>query len=361
MTYLFFVQGEGRGHLSQAITLKEKLEKNGNRVLAMVIGLDSRNQIPAFFKERVNIPLLRIDSPGFSVDGNKQGINLSSSVIRNLVKLPIYLKSLSQIKKIIKDFNPDILVNFYEVMAGNYYRFYNDHRPLFSIGHQYFIHHPNFKFPAGKPLSKLFFKIYNRLNAPQKSTRIALSFTAENDITAKKLFVCPPLIKNAIKNKPSRNGNFLLTYILNPGYSQEITNWSQKHPGIKIEAFWSGSKQEKTIISPSLTFHRLSGSKFIELLSSCHAYASTAGFDSISEAAYLQKSILMVPTKHHFEQKCNAVDADRAGLALSSQNFNLDLVSDEKNNQKNTLALQKFKAWVDNNDDKIVSILEKRL
>jgi len=361
MTYLFFVQGEGRGHFSQALTLKEKLEKRGHRVLAIIVGLDRHNKIPTFFKEQIDVPLFKIASPGFVTDRRQQGIKIGTSIIKNLILLPFYLNSLKQIKNIVTHFNPDALVNFYEIMAGNYCRFHQEKRPLFSIGHQYFIHHPHFHFPKGQALSKFFFKLYNNLNAPQKSVRIALSFTAEKDLTDKKLFICPPLIKSAIKNQTPENKNFILTYILNPGYSQEITNWSQKHPEIRIEAFWSGSEQEKTIISPSLTFRRLSGPKFIELLSSCHAYASTAGFDSISEAAYLQKSILMVPTKHHFEQKCNAVDAGRAGLALSSQNFNLDLISDETNNQKNTPALQKFKAWVDNNDDKIVSILEQRL
>ena len=36
----------------------------------------------------------------------------------------------------------------------------------------------------------------------------------------------------------------------------------------------------------------------------CKAYASTAGFESVCEAMYLGKPILMVPA--HIEQDCNA-------------------------------------------------------
>ena len=40
----------------------------------------------------------------------------------------------------------------------------------------------------------------------------------------------------------------------------------------------------------------------------------------------------MVPTKNHYEQLCNAVDAGRANLAVSDVYFNIDLII---NNTKN--------------------------
>ena len=35
MKFLFIVQGEGRGHLTQAITLEEILRRNGHEVVAV--------------------------------------------------------------------------------------------------------------------------------------------------------------------------------------------------------------------------------------------------------------------------------------------------------------------------------------
>ena len=46
---------------------------------------------------------------------------------------------------------------------------------------------------------------------------------------------------------------------------------------------------------------------FLEYMAGCKGYATTAGFESVCEAMYLQKPVLMVPT--HIKQECNALDA----------------------------------------------------
>ena len=38
MKVLFIVQGEGRGHLTQAITLEEILRRNGHEVVEVLVG-----------------------------------------------------------------------------------------------------------------------------------------------------------------------------------------------------------------------------------------------------------------------------------------------------------------------------------
>lgn len=57
-------------------------------------------------------------------------------------------------------------------------------------------------------------------------------------------------------------------------------------------------------------------------MSGCRAYASTAGFESICEAIYMGKPVLMVPA--HIEQECNAYDAMCAGAGIISTSFSLD-------------------------------------
>ena len=57
-------------------------------------------------------------------------------------------------------------------------------------------------------------------------------------------------------------------------------------------------------------------------MAGCSAYASTAGFESICEAMYLGKPVLMVPA--HIEQDCNAHDAVRSGAGIMSDSFELE-------------------------------------
>ena len=60
---------------------------------------------------------------------------------------------------------------------------------------------------------------------------------------------------------------------------------------------------------------------FLNAMAGCRAYASTAGFESICEAMYLGKPVLMVPA--HIEQDCNAYDAMKAGAGIISDSFDL--------------------------------------
>ena len=359
MKYLFFVQGEGRGHFTQALTLQEKLESRGHKIVAIVVGANNGGEPPRFFQEQIHAPLFLISSPNFAVDKKGQGIKILPSILLSLKQMPQYLQSYRKIKTIINDCQPDVLVSFYEPLAGIYYRLAPDKRPLFCLGHQYFVEHPSFKFPPRRHLSRWFFKFYNRLTAPGRSTKIALSFLEASDQIAKKIIVCPPLIRRVIREQKPVDDDFILIYILNAGYSEKIIEWSSSHPGVKIEAFWNHPEAEETMINPDLIFHHLSGEMFIQRLAACRAYASTGGFDSISEAAYLQKPILMNPTKNHFEQKCNAVDAARAGLAIATDDFDLSLIASKSTKTQSLISLHQFKDWVDCYDDKIVDCLEK--
>ena len=358
MTYIFFVQGEGRGHLTQALTLKTKLEERGHKILAVMAGSEPGFELPAFFEEQFKNKLTKIFSPKFVIDKHGQGINMPASIIRSIKNLPRYRQSLKQIRQAVKELNPDAIINFYEPLAGIYYRYYRDRRPLFCVGHQYFVEHPAFEFPVGRFSDRFQLKLYNRLTAPRRGRRIALSFTSEKDLDVRRLFVCPPLIRQELKRQKPLTGDFVLAYLLNDGYSREIIDWSKKNPGTKIEAFWNKPDSETTILNENLIFHNLHGEKFMNRLANCAAYISTAGFESIAEAAYLGKTIIMVPTKNHFEQKCNAKDAGRAGIALTSDHFDLSsIIKKEKTHSDSALCV--FKKWVDDNDDKILNILEK--
>ena len=49
MKVLFIVQGEGRGHLTQAITLEEILRRNGHEVVEVLVGKSNTRRLPGFF------------------------------------------------------------------------------------------------------------------------------------------------------------------------------------------------------------------------------------------------------------------------------------------------------------------------
>ena len=50
MKFLFIVQGEGRGHLTQAITLEEMLLRNGHEVVEVLVGESSSLSVARVFQ-----------------------------------------------------------------------------------------------------------------------------------------------------------------------------------------------------------------------------------------------------------------------------------------------------------------------
>ena len=341
----------------QALTLKEKLNKNNHQVVAVITGRN-KHSLPQFFKDEIEAPVFFIDSPVFILDKDGAGIRTVASFIDSLKRSPLFFKSLKEISKIIKEFSPDALISFYEPLAGIYVRLYRDKRPLFCIAHQYFISHSSCLFPEKSAAEQKMFKFFNSLNAPQRSVKIALSFTKELDAPDQNLFVCPPLIRSAIMSEKPKTDDYILVYLLNSGYFEEIADWSRRHPEVVLEAFTTNFIPPEKQPGSRLTWHQLSGKKFIDRLSSCRAYVSTAGFDSIAEAAFLGKNILMVPTKNHFEQACNAVDAKRAGLAIYAKNFDLNLIINDKKTHSNQ-SLRAYQEWVLKSSNKIIDILEQ--
>ena len=47
--FILAVQGEGRGHMTQAITMYEMLIEQGHTVCAVILGASERRQAPPFF------------------------------------------------------------------------------------------------------------------------------------------------------------------------------------------------------------------------------------------------------------------------------------------------------------------------
>lgn len=357
MKYLFFVQTEGRGHLSQALCLAKMLRQDGHEIIGVIANDNPIRKIPDFFVSEINCPIHLIKSPYFLINKQGTGINFRRSIVFNLSRFFLYAKSLKKISSLYKEYKPDVVINFYEPLAGIYNLFHTHPTPCFSVGHQFFVEHPAFNKPAGHLLDYLFLAFYNHLISFNSKARLALSFTEEADCLNKKIIVCPPLIRTEAKNLIPKQEDFILSYVLNSGYFEEIKDWAASHPNQKIEAFWDKKNEPETsFFGQNLIFHQISGEKFLNLLRDCSTYISTAGFDSICEAAYLQKNILMVPTKNHYEQLGNAYDAVRAGLATMDTFFNIDLAL-EKQKTRQDNSSRAFKNWVDTKSDKILKVI----
>ena len=65
MKILFIVQGEGRGHLTQAISMERLLRSNGHEVVEVLVGKSESRRLPGFFIRNIQAPVKQFISPNF--------------------------------------------------------------------------------------------------------------------------------------------------------------------------------------------------------------------------------------------------------------------------------------------------------
>lgn len=327
MRVMFAVQGEGRGHLTQAMAAAEILRQTGHHLAAVVVGGDSNRSLPPYFESSLTVPLIRVRSPGF-VFRNGRGVCAFGTVRRLLFHLAGYRESLLTLDRVIDEVRPDLIINFLEPLVGLRALLRSGDVPVLAVGHQFMLGHPAFVRTRRHWFQQFFMRRYVDV-VGARSTRLALSFYPAADLPDRGLLVSPPLLRSDLFQKEPVGGDYLLIYLLNHGYATDILNWHQRHPSVPIHCFYDkpGAPPAEAV-TPNLTFHQLDGARFLQLMAGARGVVCTAGFESVCEAAYLGKRTLLVPVENHVEQMLNALDAARAGLAIHDQRFALDRLLD---------------------------------
>ncbi|GAB2764598.1 glycosyltransferase family protein [Rhabdobacter roseus] len=326
MKILFLVQGEGRGHLTQAIALSQIVRRAGHEVVAVLVGQAEGREIPAFFREQMQVPIHSFSSPSLIYHKKKARLDLAGTFATHSRQAGRYLKSLRYIHERVQQAQPDLIVNFYELLGGLYNFLYRPAAPLVCIAHQYLLLHPHFSFPKKSWLDRQLVNLNTRLTALGARRRLALSFRPLSH--AGTLAVVPPLLRHDLRQLRPTQGTYLLVYMTHHSLSQQILAWHRQHPEVPLHCFWDKpNAAEEEVLDETLTFHRINGPKYLRLMEGCRALVTTAGFESVCEAMYLGKPVLMVPVPGHFEQACNALDGVLSGAGATASTFDLSVLT----------------------------------
>lgn len=355
MKFLFIVQGEGRGHLTQAITLEEILRRNGHEVVEVLVGKSSTRRLPGFFNRSIHAPVKRFISPNFLPTPANKRVSLARSVAYNLIKVPAYMNSINYIRQCINASGADMVINFYELLTGLTYLLFHLSVPQVCIGHQYLFLHKDFEFPKADKTSLALLKFFTALTSLGAKERLALSFRSMEDDVRNRIRVVPPLLRREVTLHEPDAGDYIHGYMVNSGFGENVMDWHRKHPATPLRFFWDKWEEGPVKkVDDTLSFYQLDDVEFLRQMAGCKAYASTAGFESVCEAMYLGKPIMMVPA--HIEQDCNAFDAVRDGAGIVSADFDLQRLLDfAENYQPN----RNFVYWVRGGEYTLLNLLEK--
>ncbi|MFB6098914.1 MAG: glycosyltransferase family protein [Salinibacter sp.] len=343
---LFVVQGEGRGHLTQAMALRRMLREAGHRIAGVVVGKSRGQAVPDFFRAPFEAPITVAESPGFVSDRANRAVRPWRTLLREVGRASTFWRSLQVLDAAIEEGDPDVVVNFFEPLAGLYAMTHRRSVPVVAVAHQYVFLHPAYPFPPGRWAQRWGTRAFAQLTAWGASRRLALSLYPIPDRPRQDLFVLPPLLRaDLFRHARTETAPFFLVYLLNSGYAEEVIRWHERNPEVQLHCFWD--RPDAASVEPyddTLTFHQLDGDKFLSFMARCQGFVSTAGFESIAEAMYLGTPVQVVPVEGHYEQLCNAIDAVRAGAGIRSSGFHIDrlqaLIS------RGGTGGSQFRAWV---------------
>jgi uncharacterized protein (TIGR00661 family) len=327
--YLFTIQGEGRGHLTQAISLTQILEEAGHEVIGYAVGTFENRKIPNFFLAFIGTkPLIQYEAPSI-IYGAGRSVKVVATAMQAFKKFKIFKNSAKRLGDFINTLQPDVIVNFYESITGLYYFTTRSSIPCISIGHQYLLLNKNFVTIKEKAIDRFLLNINTKITAYGSQKFLGLSFAPLKNDEKKKIYTVPPLLRSVVKEMKTSNEGFWLAYLTHYRLADEIAVWHLHNPEVKIDCFWDHPEIKETFeYSPNLTFHPIDAVKYLDKMSKCAGLISTAGFESVAEAMYLGKPVMMVPVPNHIEQMINAFDGERAGAGVAVENFDLDIFAE---------------------------------
>jgi len=316
--------------------------------------VSAKRPMPAYFESAMKMSVRQLPTLEFKYKDSRSVSN-TATLLGVVGHLPKYFRILRQLDAIVRETQPDIIINFFEPMAAFYAITRRRRPPVVAIGHQFMFQHPGYVRAPHLWKQLLSMKIYTRLLGA-RSTKLALSLYKAPDLPGKKIIVGPPILRKQLFSLTSNpSGNFVLVYLLNHGYAEQIADWSAKNPQTRLHCFYDKPDAPAEFQrSPSLTFHRLDGEKFLAMMAECRHVVCTAGFESVCEAAWLGKPLFLVPVENHVEQQVNAIDAEQSGLGLAEKSFNLDRLAE----LPGSLPVEKFRGWVASAPEKLLAAIE---
>ncbi len=360
MKFLFFIKGDGRGHITQALALAPKLEQRGHTVAPFIVGCAPETRLPAFLHEKAALPVEKIYSPNFVPDRKNQGISWGRTVLHGVRNVMSYRDSFATIERMIETHKPDAIVNMYEPTLALYALRNSLRIPVVHIAHQYLMLHKVFAFPPGRAIEKHTVLNYTRLTRMGSAKMLALSFYEVEDDEEQRIYPVPPLLRSEVFDRESSQGDHFLVYVLNHGLADEVRAFNERYPDVRVHAFWNNSDAPQTQeASPTLTFHQLNDTLFLDKMASCRGVACTAGFETVSEAFYYRKPALLMPSPGQYEQFANAFDAERIGAGRMVSTLDLGLLNEFLPHY--TPRHDTYVAWIDQATAKILYHLENPL
>ncbi|WP_291102044.1 MULTISPECIES: glycosyltransferase family protein [unclassified Flavobacterium] len=286
MKIFYAIQATGNGHISRAMQLYPYLQKFGSVDFFLSGNNASLNiDLPVKFK-----------SEGCSLHYSKCGGLDYWDIAKNIQPIQMYKDAKSLPLK-----NYDVVINDFDSITSLACKMQKVHSVQF--GHQASFVSDAAPRPEKKSImGEMILKHY----APSPK-HIGLHFEKYDS------FILPPIIKDEIVQAEPKNLKHITVYL--PSFQKDCLEKAfNKLPEQDFHWFLNDVKSKHTI--GNITYYPVNQNDFNESLINCHGIITGGGFETPAEALYLEKKILSIPIRKHYEQECNAAALKKMGVPV---------------------------------------------
>lgn len=284
MKILYAVQATGNGHISRAKQLLPYLQEYGE----VDIFLSGSNATL-----NVDLPI-KYRSKGLSLFYKKcGGLNY-----RKMVQYNSLIRAVKESYNLPVD-QYDLVINDFEFITARACKIKK--KESVHFGHQ--ASFLSSKTPRPKKKSRIGEWIF-RDYAPA-THKVGLHFLSYDE------FILPPVIKSELlDSKPVDQGHISI-YL--PSYEEHCLRKIFQSLD-DYEFHWFLPNIKFPYKSENIHYFPIDNDFFSDSLIHCQGLITGGGFETPAEALYLNKKLMCIPIKDHYEQKCNAAAIEKLGV-----------------------------------------------
>lgn len=297
---VYGVQSTGKGHLSRLLGLLPLFRREGHDLLVFVTG---RWDPPSYFLDALAPTRYRRFAGVSMVEDGVGGVSKRGTVKAFATRLPGLFHSFRRAQRLISVFNPDLIVSDFDPVTGS--PFVAPSVLKVGIGNHFTLARPGAAHPPGLKMERFNVRVVEKLFTSGLDVRIGCHFYPLDEETL------PPILRpDALAYEPENRGH-LLVYHAFPGLLEPIVDYAKRHPETPIVVY--GYRSRPRGVPDSVRFEN-DANRFLADLATCDAFVGTAGFQTIAEAFYFGKKLVMQPIEGHYEQLWNAAEVERHGM-----------------------------------------------
>ncbi len=300
MRIVYGVQSTGRGHLSRLLGLKPLFDRDGHELFVIISGYDDP---PDYFVDALHGVRCERFQGLSMVENGAGGVSKRATMKAFARHLPNLFESFHRAHGMISAFAPDLIVSDFEPITGS--PFVAPGTFKVGIGNEAMLSHAAAVRPPKANLDRFNVNVVRKLFTSGVDVLLGCHFYPLDESCL------PPILRPEVLSATVENRGHLVVYHAFRGLLAPILDYAKRHPERPIIVY---GDTPPTQGSPETVHYESDPSRFIEDLATCDAYVGTAGFQSICEAFYLGKKIVVRSITGQYEQHWNAAQLEMHGM-----------------------------------------------